>query len=162
MGDSLDWIGDLLKRLSGAGSQNTGFAPDINQGAYQGAMQAIGQKPVAGSSSLFSQGPVAGSTANPGFLDGMMGWTGSDGVEHNGWGSAALGAGQGLLSGYLGMKQYGLAKEQLEEGKRQFNQNYNTQRKLTNTRLEDRQKARVASNPGAYQSVGDYMKKHEV
>ena len=29
-----------------------------------------------------------------------------------------------------------------------------------NTQMEDRQRARVASNPTAYQSVGDYMNKN--
>ena len=75
----------------------------------------------------------------------------------NGWGGLALNAAGGLASTFLGMKQYGLAKQTLAENKRQFDQNYAAQRQTTNTRLEDRQRARVASNPGAYQSVGDYM-----
>ena len=91
----------------------------------------------------------AAEGANSGFLSGMLG--------PNGWGGLALNAAGGLMSGYLGMKQYGLAKQTLEENKRQFDLNYAAQRKTTNTRLEDRQRARVASNPGAYQSVGDYM-----
>lgn len=74
-----------------------------------------------------------------------------------GWGGMALGAGQGLFNAWLGMKQYGLAKDSLAEGKRQFQLNYDAQRTATNTQLEDRQRARVASNAGAYQSVGDYM-----
>ena len=64
---------------------------------------------------------------------------------------------QGLGSAYMGMKQYGLAKEQLQFSKDAFNKNYAAQAKMTNTSLMDRQRARVASNPGAYQSVGDYM-----
>lgn len=75
----------------------------------------------------------------------------------NGWGGLALGAAGGLMQGFLGMKQYGLAKKTLEENKRQFQMNYDAQKQSTNTRLEDRQRARVASNSGAYQSVGDYM-----
>lgn len=79
-----------------------------------------------------------------------------------GWGGTALGAAQGLFSGYLGMKQYGMAKEKLAESKRQFELNYAAQKTLTNSQLEDRQRARVASNPGAYQSVGDYMNQNGV
>lgn len=75
----------------------------------------------------------------------------------NGWGGLALNAAGGLASAFLGMKQYGLAKKTLEENKRQFDMNYAAQRQTTNTRLEDRQRARVASNANAYQSVGDYM-----
>lgn len=75
----------------------------------------------------------------------------------NGWGGLALNAAGGLASAFLGMKQYGLAKQTLEENKRQFGLNYAAQRQTTNTRLEDRQRARVASNANAYQSVGDYM-----
>ncbi|VEF17586.1 Uncharacterised protein [Stutzerimonas stutzeri] len=38
-----------------------------------------------------------------------------------------------LSNAYMGMKQYGLAKEQFAESKRQYNQNYAAQRKLTNS-----------------------------
>ena len=82
-------------------------------------------------------------------------WDGATGKD--GWGGLALGAGGALMQGYLGMKQYGLAKKTLEENKRQFQMNYDAQKQSTNTRLEDRQRALVARNPGAYQSVGDYM-----
>lgn len=85
----------------------------------------------------------------PGLLDGAFG--------PNGWGNTAISGIGALASTFLGMKQYGLAKQTLEENKRQFQLNYDAQKQMTNTRLEDRQRARVASNPGAYQSVGAYM-----
>lgn len=84
------------------------------------------------------------------------------GFQTNGWASTALGAAGSLMSGYMAMKQYGLAKDQLAESKRQFNKNFEANRKSVNTRLEDRQAARVASNPNAYQSVGEYMNKNKV
>lgn len=92
---------------------------------------------------------MSGPGANTGFLDGALG--------PNGWGGLALNAAGGLASTFLGMKQYGLAKQTLAENKRQFQLNYDAQKRTTNTRLEDRQRARVASNANAYQSVGDYM-----
>lgn len=92
---------------------------------------------------------MSGPGAKTGFLDGAFG--------PDGWGNLALNAAGGLASTFLGMKQYGLAKQTLAENKRQFQLNYDAQKKTTNTRLEDRQRARVASNAGAYQSVGDYM-----
>lgn len=79
------------------------------------------------------------------------------GVRTDGYGGLALGAVTGLGSLYLGMQQYNLAKETLANNKAQFERNFANQVKTTNTNLEDRQRARVASNSGAYQSVGDYM-----
>lgn len=87
-------------------------------------------------------------------------WDGATGP--NGWGGLALGAAGGLASTIMGMKQYGLAKKTLAENKRQFQLNYDAQKQTTNTRLEDRQAARVAANPTAYQSVGDYMNKNRI
>ena len=51
-------------------------------------------------------------------------------------------------------------EDQLKESKRQFDINYGMQKKAFNNQLEDRQRARVASNAGAYESVADYMKKY--
>jgi hypothetical protein len=102
--------------------------------------------------------------ASPNWLsmDGIFGSTDENGIKHGGWGGTALGVMKGLSGAYLGMKQYGLAKDQLKEGKRQFEKNYGAQRTLTNSNLEDRQRARIASNPGAYQSVSTYMDKNGV
>lgn len=79
-----------------------------------------------------------------------------------GWGMPAIAAGGSVLQGLLGMKQLGLAQDQLKESQRQYNQNYNAQVKTTNTQLEDRQRARVAANPGAYESVSSYLDKNKV
>lgn len=84
------------------------------------------------------------------------------GVAKQGWLAPVMGVAQGIGNAYMGMKQYGLAEDALKEQKRQFNLNYQNQRKLTNSMLEDRQRARLASNPTAYQSVGDYMKQYGV
>jgi hypothetical protein len=100
-------------------------------------------------------------TWHGGYLDGMLGTTktGPNGVttQTQGWGMPALGVASGAFNAWLGMKQYGLAKKQLAEGQKQFGLNYDAQRTTTNAQLEDRQRARVASNASAYQSVGDYM-----
>lgn len=106
----------------------------------------------------------------PGMFDGMKNWlTDSgflgkteNGVTSQGWGGMALGAAQGIGNAFMGMKQYGLAKDQLAQSKKQFELNFGAQQKTTNAALSDRQTARVASNPGAYQSVGDYMKKNGI
>lgn len=93
---------------------------------------------------------------------GFLGRTDVNGNKFQGWGGAALGVAQGLGDAFMGMKKYGLAKDTFNENKRQFALNYGAQQKMTNARLEDQQRARVASNAGAYQSVGDYMKKNGV
>lgn len=68
----------------------------------------------------------------------------------------------GLAGAYLGYQQMNLAKDQLAQNKKIFNLNFENQAKTVNTQLEDRQRARVASNAGAYQSVGDYMDQNQV
>jgi len=102
------------------------------------------------------------AVADKGMFGGMLGSTDANGVRTDGWGGMAVGAASGLVNAFMGMKQYGLAKEQLAEGKRQYDANYAAQRTTTNASLEDRQRARVASNSGAYQSVGDYMNKNGI
>jgi hypothetical protein len=104
----------------------------------------------------------------PGADSTGMGWgnffgsTNKNGMRSDGWGGLAIGGAQALSSAFLGMKQYQLAQQALSENKRQFSLNFDNQRKTINTELEDRQRARVASNAGAYQSVGDYMQKNGV
>lgn len=114
---------------------------------------------------------MAGDGSSPGFLGGIKDFFGDhsllDSIDANGnktqgYGGLALGAASGLFNGWLGMQQYGLAKDTLAQNKKQFDLNFAAQQKTTNARLEDQQRARVASNPGAYQSVGDYMKKYGV
>lgn len=68
----------------------------------------------------------------------------------------------GLGNLWLGKESYDLAKDSFKENKRQFGMNFDAQRRTTNAELRDRQRARVASNPGAYQSVGDYMDQNGV
>lgn len=71
-----------------------------------------------------------------------------------------------VANAYLGYKQYKMAKEQLAFNKQQYQTNLENQRKLTNSRLEDRQARRVRENlangkDGAV-SVAEYMKKYGV
>lgn len=93
---------------------------------------------------------------------GFLNQRNTDGTMSQGWGGLALGGAQALGSLYMGMKQYGLAKDTLAANKAQFERNFEAQKNTTNAALEDRQRARVASNPGAYQSVGDYMNQNGV
>lgn len=116
------------------------------------------------SSTAFGGSSLTGESGSGNFWD-KINWfdkTGVNGVKEQGMLLPALGTAQGLFNAWMGMKQYGLAKEQLAEGKRQFGLNYDAQRTTTNAQLQDRQAARVASNPGAYQSVSEYMAKNGI
>lgn len=82
--------------------------------------------------------------------------------NNQGWGGLALGAAQGAAGLFLGLQQYNLAKETLANNKAQFERNFAAQRSTINANMEDRQRARIASNANAYQSVGDYMAQNGV
>jgi hypothetical protein len=107
-------------------------------------------------------GAGGGNIGSPSLFDSFLQNRRADGSTSGGYGMAALGVAQGLGNLYLGMKQYNLAKDTLAANKEQFAKNYEAQRTTTNASLEDRQKARVASNPGAYQSVSEYMEQNRV
>lgn len=112
--------------------------------------------------------PTLGSSpAQPGgsnwFKDsGFLSQKNADGTMSQGWGGLALGGAQALGSLFMGMQQYNLAKDTLAANKDQFEKNFAAQKTTTNAALEDRQRARVAANPGAYQSVGEYMNRNGV
>lgn len=80
----------------------------------------------------------------------------------DGWGSLALGTVSGLGSAFMGMKQYGLMKDQFKFQKDSFNKNFAAQRGLINSELEDRQRQRVRENPNQAVPVADYMAKYGV
>jgi len=82
-------------------------------------------------------------------------------IKTDGWGGMAVGLANGLFSGYNGMKQYGLAKDAFNLQKDVAMANLNGAKQTTNTRYEDRQKARVASGSG-YESVDAYMNKNRI
>ena len=97
------------------------------------------------------------------WMDGLLSqYDPKTGMTQQGWGVPALGAAQGIFNAYMGLQHYGLYKDQLAKSKKQFSLNYDAQRQTTNSALQDRQAARVASNPGAYQSVGDYMAQYGI
>ena len=118
-----------------------------------------GMSVLPSNASFASAMPTGGSS----FLDSFFrSKDPTSGLTTGGWGEAGLGIASGLASAWMGMQQYGLAKDTLQANKDQFNKNYAAQKQTTNASLEDRQRARVASNPGAYQSVGTYMQQNGI
>lgn len=110
---------------------------------------------VSSDSYLKGLNPAGGSS--PSLLDGFLGTP-----EKQGWGGLAIGTAGGIGNLFMGMQQYGLAKQALATTKEQLSRNYEAQKVTTNAELQDRQRARVASNPGAYVSVSDYMKQNGI
>lgn len=132
-----------LMRMAGWGNQST-----PQQSFGQDWLAQLTQ-PNAVSNSLIPQGNS--------LLDGFFGKNGQQG-----WGNLALGAAQGIGGAYLGMKQYGLARDALTQSQNQFNQNYAAQRQTINTQLEDRQRARVAASNGQAESVDSYLDRNRI
>lgn len=131
---------------------DTQAMPAINWGSPQAMPRAPG-----------SFGSPTYANGLPDTPEGKNWWDGMVGTKDDpGWGKLGLGALGSIATGFMGMKQYGLAQEQLAQHRKEFETNFAAQKGLTNANLSDRQTARVASNPGAYQSVGAYMTQNGV
>lgn len=79
--------------------------------------------------------------------------------------NTAMGTAGTLLSAYNAYKANKLAKEQFNHAKQVQAQNWDAQRKQTNSQLEDRQRRRVeeaGANGRTTMSVGDYMAKYGI
>lgn len=138
MGD----LSSLLQNLFGGGNTgNTGTVP-----ATPG---------MTGTSIAADAAPNSFNTPT---VSGVLG-TGMSGLQ---LGQLGLGLGNGLLNGYLGFQNLGLAKKQADQAQNNWNKQWDANVKNTNAALSDRQRARVASNPGAYESVDSYMKKYGI
>lgn len=123
----------------------------------------VGAGTATGPASLFSA--LGDYWKGDGFFGQKSMFGGTDtttGATTKGWAPTALGIGQAIMGGIQGKQAMKLAQDQFKESKRQFDLNYNAQRQSINTDLEDRQRARVASNSGAYQSVSDYMNNNRI
>ncbi len=108
-------------------------------------MSTLPQRKVIGGNGMFG-----------GMFDGM------DFLDPNGAGGAitgGLGAISSLYGAYTANK---LGQEELDFQRKTYNQNYAAQKRTTNAAMEDRQRARVASNSGAYESVDSYMNKNRI
>ena len=76
---------------------------------------------------------------------------------------SGLQAAGGLWGAYNGMQQNKLVKQQMANSLNQWNKNYANQLASYNTRLEDRQNARVAAQGTKYhQDTASYMEKNRL
>ena len=97
-------------------------------------------------------------TAVPGFADKLRDFNSQ-------YGSTIMGGLQGaagLWGAYNGMQQNKLIKQQMANSLNQWNKNYANQVASYNTRLEDRQNARVAAQGNYQQDTASYMAKNRL
>ena len=76
--------------------------------------------------------------------------------------TGGLQAASGLWGAYNGMQQTKLAKQQMANSLNQWNKSYANQVASYNTRLEDRQNARVAAQGANQQDTASYMAKNRL
>lgn len=130
-----------------------------DQGSMSPSLDSLGTG-FTNSANTFNNTSLTGSGGSGSFLDSILGGAGDmSGLQ---MGQLGLGGVTSLLNGYLGFQNLSLAKKQYQSQLDQFNKQWDANKKLTNASLADRQAARVASNPNAYQSVDDYMKKYGI
>lgn len=89
---------------------------------------------------------------------------GNSKTGQQGWAMPAISAFTGLAGAYLGMKQYGLAKNAFKESKRQFQTNFDAQaqtvnRSIANDYEKGQAAARVSGVGGSNLSQAEYMAK---
>lgn len=121
-------------------------------------------------------GQVAGFTGMPQASNGGM-FSGSawgqtpDAPKTSFWGDGGFNIGsvgtiaQGigaLGSAYLGFKNYGLAKDQLNFSKTAFNANLNNSIRAYNNSLEDRIRGRSSDHAGKEGEVASYLASHSM
>lgn len=97
-----------------------------------------------------------------GLFDGFFTQEGPGGQPIGGWGLNALNAGNGLLQSWLGFQQLGMAQDQFDFQKNAWNAQYNDNKTMLNTQMADRQAARYAANPLAYQDPATYMAQNKI
>lgn len=150
-------LGFQLPASWGSAASTPDMTPNTNGGLdYQSLLNFGGQSGDAGGLGGKGVGILdgEGSLGTSGIFN-MKSFLGD--ATSKGWGGLALGAAGGAANLFMGMQQYGMAKDALSQAKDQFNKNYAAQQTTTNSALSDRQNARNAANPGAYQSTADYM-----
>jgi len=160
-------LADMLSRFGygGAAAGPSGSNIMDYAGRDLSGFSLNGEAPVISGAQM----PTGLLSGTPGMRPDMMSWDGllgyvdpKTGQKVSGWGGTAISLGQALGGMWNAKQQNDLAKDTLKTNKAQFAQNYAAQRQSINTQMQDRQAARVASNPGAYQSVGDYMNENRI
>lgn len=128
--------------------------PSAPQGWGATAMQGFNGPGFNSGANTMMGLPQINDMSKPGFMDSMLG--------PNGWGGMALSAAGGLASTFLGMKQYGLAKQTLAENKRQFELNYGAQKQTTNNQILGRGNDLYTARGGTGQTADEYYNQRKI
>lgn len=83
------------------------------------------------------------------------------GMQYNGMLAPTVGAAAAVGNTWLGMKNYGLAKDQFSFQKDAFNKNYLAQKNQMNAQMEGMHAARLAAGD-TNESLADYMARYGV
>lgn len=151
-----------LPVLNGLGSIETNMAMDGWQAPEFNPMAAMadaGGATYAINPTMWGKIKQGGADLAGSFMPKINAETGK--METLGWGMPALQGLSSLGNLYLGMKNYGLAKDQLRTQKNQFNMNYNNQRQLLNTQMEDIRRTEAGGSSKA-ESVESYMARNRI
>ena len=143
---------------------NWGGAPPSSQFQQQ-PMQAGPQSYLANEAiAPGMQNTMANNTSpgfTPSFMDKMFGYQDGN-VQYGAMAPGLLQGAGSIAQSILGWGQLGEAKRQNAFTQDAWQKQYDNQATLTNASQRDRQSARVAAAPGAYQSVGEYMQQNKV
>lgn len=124
--------------------------------SFGGDMNALGANPTYQSLGTAMGAPSYSQGSN--WFNNMGNWASQN--------TDLLKAGAGLITGgigaWQGMQQNRLMRENMNQQASQFREQMDLSKQSINRNIEDRQRARVASNPNAYESVDSYMKKYGV
>ena len=101
---------------------------------------------------------IASTEYVPGFADKLRNFNSQYGATVTG----GLQAAAGMWGAYNSMQQNKLVKQQMANSLNQWNKSYNNQVASYNTRLEDRQNARVAAQGNYQQDTSSYMAKNRL
>ena len=126
--------------------------------ASWGNTPAVGATGAINTSQFMSPQMLANYAAPVGITDKLRDFNSQYGSTITG----GLQAAAGLWGAYNGMQQTKLAKQQMANSLNQWNKSYANQVSSYNTRLEDRQNARVAAQGANQQDTASYMDKNRL
>ena len=149
---------DFLRSVTGwGGNPDTQGMPNVNATPYAPQAQSLMAQPGMQNIMVNNQPP----SFDPSLSQRLFGY--QDGNVNVGGMAPGLLQGAGSIAqSILGWGQLGEAKRQNAFTQDAWQKQYDNQATLTNASQRDRQSARVAAAPGAYQSVGEYMQQNKV
>ena len=126
----------------------------MNPGGYQGLTSTPSYQDIGSAMGMDMPSYTQGGTA----FGNLGNWAAQN--------SDLLKSGMGLVTGgigaWQGYNQNKLMRQNMGQQASQFREQMDLSKQSINRNIEDRQRARVASNPTAYESVDSYMKKYGV